>query len=211
VLVVESNISAMQRKPMPVRERTSLSVLITSSQVTQRGKTGDTGAISAPERSSSGSRDGIHRNGGVAVAGGFDDIDFLGPDPGRTLAMFVLFYWMGRIFAEGARSLREINRALESRSFIGKLPEGIPYGTASLSRCGTEVEEYFGRHFGFGGKAALFARRERGCAITGLTCLGVDAWALVHDFLVRFGVVGDEAENGWNDVPCSVTDVHCRA
>src|SRR5689334_20939036 len=67
-------------------------------------------------------------------------IDFLGPEPGGTLAMFVVYYCMGRIFAEGARSLHEVNRALESRSFIGKLPPGIPYGTASLSRYGSEAE-----------------------------------------------------------------------
>lgn len=126
---------------------------------------------------------------GNRVGGGVGCINYLGPSASSVIQMLRLLHAITDAFAEGFTSLRQVAEHLEKLSFQGNVPDDLPYSKSALSRCCDEAEVYFGAHFEKEGRAVLFVREGAGRSISGLTDLGVDAFALTQDFLVCYGIV----------------------
>ncbi|MBX9653856.1 hypothetical protein K2Y11_09605 [bacterium] len=116
-------------------------------------------------------------------------IETLGPSPERELRMLRMFHEVGREFLAGATSLREIARVLEDRDLRGDHPDSLPYTLASVSRECRYARESFGKRFQLEGDVDLFVSQGHGFAISGLSELGVVAWEMTRDFLVRQQII----------------------
>jgi hypothetical protein len=117
---------------------------------------------------------------------------YLGPNSIQNIHMFLGFHIVGHGFSEGAKSLREISSALDESMRRGKDLDGFPTSARALSESCRVAESFFRRHFNSSSGNPLLLFETAGQVITGLTDLGVAAWALVHDYLVYGGLIRED-------------------
>lgn len=122
----------------------------------------------------------------------------LGRRPGRMLKNLRVFFEVGRELSRGARSQRDVERALVLRELHRAYPDDLPCSDSAIHRACREAEEFFGIEvFRLGRRATFFARKGRGWPFEGFTELGWNAWQLTRDFLTsRFPeLIEEEAQH----------------
>ncbi|MBX9653774.1 hypothetical protein K2Y11_09180 [bacterium] len=100
-----------------------------------------------------------------------------------------MFHEVGRAFQDGARSLREIAKLLETRDIEGTHPGSVPSTLASISRECAYAKKSFGKRFQLQGDAPLFVSRGRGYSISGMSDLGMRAWRMTREFLICQNII----------------------
>jgi len=116
-------------------------------------------------------------------------LDSLGPVPNRELRMLRMFHEVGQAFQQGADSLREVAKLLETRDLEKTRPDSVPCTLASISRECAYAKKSFGKRFQLPGDAPLFVSRGRGYSISGMSDLGMRAWNMTREFLIRQNII----------------------
>lgn len=107
-----------------------------------------------------------------------------GGDPELARAL-VLFYWIGRAYEGNSISLSKVSAALDAMEQRGEIPPQVAISKVSVKLAAMKVRKFFGRHFGCDGLAPIFV--SEGQSFTGLSELGLIAWKLTRDWMIKHG------------------------
>ncbi len=120
------------------------------------------------------------------------NVHSLGQEPWQLIIYFRLYYEVGREFSNGAQSMRDVVRNIESRSLGKNWPNGLPAGKDRIKDACDSVSKYFNLLHRSRRKSLFESPRSKGMPIKNLSPFGWDAWRSIREWLVSYGVIGPE-------------------
>jgi hypothetical protein len=115
----------------------------------------------------------------------------LGPTMWEDGHLFRIFFEVGKAYAEGAKSMRQVADSFDNRIRRKKLPVGIPASKSRLSTLCSKTCVVVGRQLELGRAAGLFIHRGCGREISDLSPLGWDVWRRIRLVLLTHQLISE--------------------